>query len=210
MNGTVNINRFGALSGALFCVLAVVGSLSSGSSEKFPTGLSSKTTSITITSDSGAHVIGAFLVLLSVFFLFIFLSYFYSELKRAEGEGGWLSTVSFAGGLVVASMLLFYTGFSVAENVMPTLFGATRVTETLLELKWGPIFMLAPPLAALIGGGSMVALRSNLMPGWLAVPGILLTALLLVPYAWYPAFLAFFPWLFAVSIALFKSSDQID
>lgn len=202
-------NRFGALSGAAFCILAIVGFAISGSSGKLPVELSSKTTTISIVTESDSSVAGAYLVLLSVFFLFIFLSYLRSRLQQVESEEGWLSTVSFGGGLVVASMLLFYAGFSVSENVMPTLFGSTRVTEMLLELKWGPIFMLAPPLAALIGGGSAVALRSNLLPGWLAVPGILLTAMLLVPYAWYPAFLAFFPWLLAVSIALYKSSDQI-
>ncbi len=195
-------NRLGALSGAAFCILAIIGFAASGSSGNLPTEFSSKTTTISVVIDSDSRVAGAYLVLLSVFFLFIFLAYLRRHLLLAEGEGGWLSSVSYGGGLVVASMLLFFTGFSVAENVTPTLFGSTRISETLLELKWGPIFMLAPPVAALVGGASAAGLRFNALPRWLGLSGALIAAGLLIPYAWYPAFLAFFPWILVLSVTL--------
>ncbi len=209
MAGKANWDRFGALAGALFCIFAIIGFLATESSGTLQTELSSKTTTISIVTDSDSRVVGAYFVLLSAFFLFIFASYLRRFLQRSEQDDGWLASVSFGGGLVVASMLLFYTGFAVAENVTPTLFGATRVSETLLELNWGPIFMLAPPLAAFVGGATAVGFRFEALPRWVCWLGALITVALLVPYAWYPALLAFFPWLFIVSVVLLFQAESV-
>src|SRR3954462_5801844 len=87
--------RLGGACGILFVVLNIVGLSATGSN----------------------RTVG-YTVALAGFVLFIpFLGYLYSVLRRAEGEGGWLSITAFSAGLV---------GLAIKFGILPPELSAQR------------------------------------------------------------------------------------
>ena len=76
----------------------------------------------------------SFVGLLGLAFFFGFLAYFRSRLQRAEGENGWLTSMSYGGGLVTAAVMLVFISLDLATTAVADYGPDTQVA--LIALEW--------------------------------------------------------------------------
>ena len=152
--------------------------------------------------------LGIYLALLGVFFLFWFLGYLRRHLQQAEGEGGWLTQVAYGGGLVFAGLLLVGLSYAVAATVLSDYGDDPQVARALAVLGWEHLAVVAPPLAALVGGTAVVSLQFGASPRWLGWLGVVITLALLTP-AYFFAFLAALIWLVALGAVLLLRAGRV-
>lgn len=128
--------------------------------------------------------LAAYLTLLATFFLFGFLGYLRNELQKAEGEGGWLSSVAYGGGLVTGAVALIDVVLNIAMVTVADEAVNPEVARTLFVLSYNFGFAFAAPMAALLAATSVVIIRFGWLPwpiGWLGL-GLLVVVVALVPY----------------------------
>lgn len=152
---------------------------------------------------------GALLVGLAVASLLPFLGSLRATLRPREGERATLPTAAFAGGVVLAVMLMASAASTAAAFSSYDFYEAYQVDPSAVLLMQTVSFSTLG--FALVGGGvlvgatSLVALRARLLPRWLAVAGLPLSLLLLVGEL---ALILFVPvpllllWTFGVSVLL--------
>ncbi len=164
-------------------------------------------------SDGGNELwveVGGLLVGFALFFLLPFLASLRASLKLAEGENAVLSTAAFAGGAVMAALLVAATAINVAAFSSYDYYDAYEVPpDTVLLLQSVFFYMQGFALVGggvLVGAASVVALRTRLFPTWLAIAGLLLAAVCMFG-TW--ALFVFVPlpllvlWILVVSVLLF-------
>lgn len=137
---------------------------------------------------AGAFVLfNAVLPVFHVFFFLWFLGVLHGLLRRAEGDGSPLASVALAGGIVFIA--LSAAGFA-AEVLYPAAVsrfgdfgpdGRPFVLASLALASWLYHFCQAGA-SALIGATSLVALRTGLLPRWLALAGLVVAALTLLHF----------------------------
>ena len=173
--------RLGAVSGVLYVVL-LMGSTSTG---------------------SDAQIVIA-LELIAILLFLPFLGYLYSVLRRAEGEGAWLSATAFGAGLVDLTIKLgsIAPGFaSRTEGLDPQLHQALEKMNSVAFI----VTML--PLGVMMAAVAMVALKTRVMPLWLGLlaaitaPACLVNGMFL-DAEFGPAFLLVLLWVMLASIVL--------
>jgi hypothetical protein len=201
----LNWDRIGPLSGIIFAVLFPV-SVSLGGGENPDPAEPAADIARKLADNRSEVEIGVYAGLLGTFFLFWFLAYLYRHLRQAEGEGGWLAWATYGGGLVAGAMLLGYISIHLAGTVLSDYGSDAQVAKTLAVLQYNYIIVLAPPLAALVGGTTVIAFRFGALPQWLGWVGVPLTVLLLVPMVALGVYLSPL-WVLVVSITLFISAD---
>lgn len=204
--------RLMAAGGAVFAVLAMGGLVLAGIGEPGPDA--SRAAVLAHYGDGATELkqeLGAMLAGAAVFFLLPFLATLRSTLREAEGGRAALSWAGFAGGVVMAAMLLVAAAIDTAIVSTVGFFESYRLDADTPMLFDALAFWLQG--FALVGGGvlagsaSVVALRTRLLPRWLAIVGLVVgvaglfgeTAMgLFVPL---PALMV---WLFATSIVLVR------
>lgn len=173
--------RLGAVSGLLYVVL-LVGFTSIGSDAQY-----------VITVE-----------LIAMLLFLPFLGYLYSVLRRAEGEGGWLSATAFGAGLVDLTIKLgsLAPGFaSRTEGLNPQLHQALEKMNSVAFI----VTML--PLGVMLGAVAIVALKTRVLPLWLGLlaaitaPACLVNGMFL-DAEFGPAFLLFMLWVALASVVL--------
>ncbi len=173
--------QLGALSGVLY-VLLLMGSTSTG-------------------SDAQIVII---LELIAILLFLPFLGYLYSVLRRAEGEGAWLSATAFGAGLVDLTIKLgsIAPGFaSRTEGLDPQLHQALEKMNSVAFI----VTML--PLGVMMAAVATVALKTRVLPLWLGLlaaitaPACLVNGMFL-DAEFGPAFLLFLLWVMLASIVL--------
>ena len=173
--------RLGALSGVLYVVL-LMGSTSTG---------------------SDAQIVIA-LELIAILLFLPFLGYLYSVLRRAEGEGAWLSPTAFGAGLVDLTIKLgsIAPGFAArTEGLDPQLHQALEKMNSVAFI----VTML--PLGVMMAAVATVALKTRVLPLWLGLlaaitaPACLVNGMFL-DAEFGPAFLLFLLWVTTASIVL--------
>ncbi len=173
--------RLGALSGVLYVVL-LMGSTSTG-------------------SDAQIVIV---LELIAILLFLPFLGYLYSVLRRAEGEGAWLSPTAFGAGLVDLTIKLgsIAPGFaSRAEGLDPQLHQALEKMNSVAFI----VTML--PLGVMMAAVAIVILKTRVLPLWLGLLAALTAPACLVNGTFLdaefgPAFLLFLLWVMLASIVL--------
>ncbi|MDP9455015.1 MAG: hypothetical protein M3Q71_24385 [Chloroflexota bacterium] len=173
--------RLGAISGVLFVVL-LFGPSSTG-------------------SDAQIVVV---LEMIAMLFFIPFLGYLYSVLRRAEGEGGWLSATAFGAGLVDLTIKLGSIAPSFAaqqQGLDPQLHDALHKMNSVAFI----VTML--PIGVMMAAVAIVVLKTRVLPPWLG-----LLAALTAPACWVngmfldaefgPAFLLFLLWVICASVVL--------
>ena len=136
--------------------------------------------------------------------LFIpFLGYLFSVLRRAEGEGGWLSVTAFGAGLLALTIKL--------GSAAPS-FAARDLEEgplhTALHTMNGVAFVLSMlPLGVLVAATAIVVLKTRVLPMWLGWISAVTAPVLLVNGTFFeaefvPAFLLFALWIALTSAVL--------
>jgi len=172
-------DRFAAAGGAVFAVLLITGLVlaemgmpgSDAGREEVLVHFGSDRTEL-------RQEIGATLAGFAVFFLLPFLSSLRSTLRAHEGGRAILSTAAFAGGLVMAALLLVSSALVTAVSSTAGFFDAYRLDADTPLLFSALSFWLQG--YALVAGGvlaasaSLVALKTRVLPRWLAIIGIVL------------------------------------
>lgn len=93
------LERIGAGSGILFVVLMIVGFGIVGEvSDELESRPAAEIARDYVDRSSDAEV-GGIIQLFGLLAFFFFLAYFHRHLRNAEGEGGWLASVAYAGGV---------------------------------------------------------------------------------------------------------------
>lgn len=173
--------RLGAVSGVLYVVL-LMGSTSTG-------------------SDARIVIV---LELIAILLFLPFLGYLYSVLRRAEGEGAWLSATAFGAGLVDLTIKLgsIAPGFaSRTEGLDPQLH------QALEKMNSVAFIVTLLPLGVMMAAVATVALKTRVLPLWLGLlaaitaPACLVNGMFL-DAEFGPAFLLVLLWVTLASIVL--------
>jgi hypothetical protein len=141
----------------------------------------------------------------AVFFLLWFVAYLRHRLQAAEGEGGWLASVAYGGGLVSAALMLVAIALELASTVVAQHGGDPAAAKTLFSIGWEYYGVLGPPMGAMAGATAIAGLRHRILPAWLCLPGLALAA-----FAAFGAFYGAFPvflislWLVPLSVVLVR------
>ena len=153
--------RLGALSGIVFVAILIAGFIVAEGATDVEAHDPATIIAAEFADNRDRLEAGGSIGLISLFFLFWFLGYLRSCLQQAEGEGGWVASVAFGGGLLAAGMLLVSGGFTLAGSVLSDYGRDPQVARTLAVLNWDWIAVVSVPLAALVGGTAVVGLRFN-------------------------------------------------
>ena len=203
----MNWERMGALSGALFALLTMASFVVAGDAT---VNLDPTSTSAIVAkafADGSDRVSrGGFILLLGLLSFFWFLGYLRRTLQAAEGEGGWLVSVAYGGGLVAIAVWLG----GLAINMATTSVSAetdTPVAKVLLTLQWDYIWLFAPPLIAFTLASSVIAIRFRALPRWVGWVGVLVALALLMP--WVGAVFAM-AWVLVASIVLLLKTTPLE
>ena len=145
--------------------------------------------------------LAAYLTLLGTFFFFGFVGYLRKELQMAEGDGGWLSSMAFGGGLVVGTVALGRLGLALASGTVVDHAVDPEVARTLYVLLFEFDFAFAAPMAALVAATSVVILRDRFLPRPIGLLGIAMVVFALAPLA--PGFGAGVSFLWILLLAAF-------
>ena len=198
--------RLGALSGIVFVVRLVV---SGGITQSNDADLSPESPSTEIAREfvdqSGQDEVGILVAFVGLIFFFWFLAYFRLHLEQSEGEGGWLHSVAYGGGLVGAGMLLVLGGLDIATTSVSKYGPDTEAAKALFALTWNSIWLIASPLIALTAAASVVIIRFRALPGWVGWIGIVVALSLFMPWIGMVGFMA---WVLIVSVVLLTRAGR--
>ncbi len=173
LNGRAAVG-LGGIGGLLFVVLFVPSYLSAPDTPIATSGPQDVIDYFTDRQD-GILTLNGLLLIFAAFFFLGFLGMLHSVLKDAEGEGYGFSSVSLAGGLLFITLVL--AGAAV-EIVYPATLARFENFQQDAQLGFlslalsGWMYRFAfVGMAALIAAASGVALRTGVLPGWLAWAG---------------------------------------
>jgi hypothetical protein len=190
--------RYAHLTGVVTVVLVIVGFAVGGDT---PGGDASAAKVATFySSHSGKEIAAAVLVGLAGVALVFFAASLRGVLRGAEGEGGWLSTAAFGGGVIsgagfMTAATLHFALADYADNVRPVAAQAINAIDNDFFLPF------VGGLGVLVLASGLLAIRSAVLPKWLGWVGILIFISIFTP-AGFIGFAASGIWLVVVSILL--------
>ncbi len=142
----------------------------------------------------------------TIFFLF-FVGGLRSTLRSAEGGAGTFSAIAFAGGVVAATGMLIFSGFTwVLVDGVEDFDPATA--QTLNALNANFFFPLAGGLVTLLFATGLVTIRTAALPAWVGWLAIVIAVVTFTPVGFF-AFLASIVWVLIVSIVLWTRTPEI-
>jgi hypothetical protein len=124
---------------------------------------------------SGSHRVGLGLELLGLSLLVVFLARAAAYLRSAEGPGSWLPGLALAGGLVTVSVKLAFAAPYVVGLAVTDLPGEQALL--LQRLNDAAFLVSAMTSGLMVLGLAGSALRSRVVPRWLAAVGLPVAAL---------------------------------
>lgn len=206
--GGVADARFGAGAGVVFALLSFPSSMLLAVTDVEPTDPAADIAAQFVET-RGRVGLGVILTLLSMFFLLVFVSYLYRWLRQAEGDRGWLSTLAFAGGLLVVVTLLMGLLIAFAGTLLEDYGDDPAIARMLLVLGWRSGIIVIVPMAALVGGTAAVAARTGELPRWLSTSGLVLAgSMLVIPVAAIP-YLFSTLWIGMVAVTLLTRAGPL-
>jgi hypothetical protein len=210
--GMTTITRLGTGAGAAYVALSIIGNDVLGGSDSPVPGSSPGAFARWLTDHrpSGAGWIAPALELVALLCFVVFVAALYDVLRRSERERTWLPAAALAAGIVSAAVKLgaappMLAAFELAKRGIDP-----QLATALVEIN-GYAFLLTWAVdAVLIGSAAAVALRTAVLPRWLAVAGAVIAPLLLASLAGGaaapPVFLLALLWFVAVSVSLSRAS----
>jgi len=150
------------------------------------------------------------LELVAMLFFIPFLGYLYGVLRRAEGEGGWLSATAFGAGLVDLTIKLgsIAPSFAAQEGLGPQLH------DTLHKMNSVAFIVTMLPIGVMLAATAVVILKTRVLPAWLGLlaaitaPACLINGMFL-DAEFGPAFLLFLLWVTIASIVMTLRAGRI-
>jgi len=204
------LTRWAALGGVAYVVLFILGVFVSDSGQ--PDFDAPPAEVIKYWSDSGNRdqaALGWGLIVLGVFFFLWFLGALREFLRRANADG-LLTTLAMVGGSVYAALTLTGAGLQAGiltmsddtyrDQVFPALIHAARDAGYVLHTSGGA------GAAALIIGASLAFRRAGLVPGWVAVVGVIIGILAIGSIFFIPMILVAI-WFVVASFLLFRAAS---
>jgi hypothetical protein len=206
-----------ALSGVFFVALFIAGLVLSGVLAPAPyplPGASSAEIVRYFSEGRTAVFMLGFLQALSAISLFVFAACVAAFVRRTATETRTLSGLTLAGGTLAAAFLLLAALLSwvLALTVSEGSSAHASALHYLIFLTGGPAHVAW--LAPFVGAGSIAALKTKSLPGWISWVGIAAAAISLlcvVSLIWYPASIFIplgrvlsFVWSIAVSVVLVR------
>ena len=175
-------------------------------------------------SASGPEVRGlSFFHSLAALALLAFASHLHGLLARYERGSGRLSTLAFGGGAMAATFLLL-SALLFWALARPATAGEPELARALFDLSYlaGGLGLLLS-LSAFVGASSLLALRTGVLPAWIARTGVVTAIVSLLAAATMLAgsgalgpggvvviaALPPFAWVFAASIALVRAGRAL-
>jgi hypothetical protein len=166
----------------------------------------------TDSANQGRAQMASFLIVLAGLFFLWFIAGLRSRLARAEGAAGVRTTLAFGAGLVssglwiVAAAFWMGVGYTAQETREYTVDPDTvRLVAEMAYLIW--VFGTAVALV-LVLATSLVALRTDLLPRWLAWAGLPVAAVILLT-ALFVGFFVFLAWVLATSVLLLVHGELV-
>ena len=189
-----------ALLGVLFVVLFVVITILIGEGQD----ATEKTTAELIKhyrDNDTQETIGAFLIALAAVVSLFWGGWLRRVLREAEGEGGILSTVAFAGAIVFASGAIVGAAVHLELADYSDNLDVIRpaVLQTLNAFDWENFFFFPVGLGTMVLASSLSALRHGSLPKWLAWVGIVIVIVTFTP-AFFVGFFGLPLWILIVSV----------
>ena len=197
--------RYAPLTGALFVVVVTIGFAVGGDT---PDADASGSEVIDFYKDKeGRQFVATLLVVLGAVALVWFASSLRSILRTAEGGTGRVSNIAFAGGVGAA------VGFWVSAAIHFTLADVggdldAAAVQALNALDSDSFLAFAPGIAILLLATALVALRSAVLPSWLAWIAIVVFVASFTPVG-FVAFILSGVWIIVVSILLFRAQPAV-
>jgi len=195
-----NLQRLAPLTGVLFVVLVVVSFLIGGE----PPDADERPREIVewYVDNEGMVVLGAVMSALGAVSLVFFAAYLRRVLQRGEQGIGVLSLAAFGGGLVAATgggtdSAFRFALAEFADEISP-------VGVQAIHAVWsGFFFPMVIGIGALVLATSLAALRTRIIPVWLAWIGFVIFVVFFTP-AGFIAFLVSALWIIVVSVLLWR------
>jgi Na+-driven multidrug efflux pump len=196
------MERIAALSGSVAVALLFV-YIAAGAPEGDPEDPASAIAAAMAENQESARV-AAYVGLAAAFALLWFVAYLHGQLRRAEGDEGWLATVALGGGLMAIALLLVEVSFTLAESTLASYDADTQVAKTYLIYHWWFASVLAPGLSAMVAASTLVGWRFGALPRWLNWLGTVIVVLMLLAVTQTPGLAAALGilWILPASIAL--------
>ena len=157
-------------------------------------------------ADDGRIIAGTIMFLIGVGLFFFFLGALRDTLAAAEGPVASLTRIAYAGGVATGTCLALLPGGDMAGALNNDDLDASAA---LALNSVGDAFFLAAEylLPVLLVGTALVALRTRVLPAWLAWLSLLIALVLLTGYIGWAALLFAFPiWVLIVSIMLWRGT----
>jgi hypothetical protein len=194
------LQRYAPLAGVVFVVLIVIAVIIGGES---PDPDDSRRSVVEFWTDNDTEqiwssAIGAWS---SIFFVW-FAGSLRSALREREGGSARLSALSFAGAIIAAGGLLGLAslGFAAADTAGDV---PGDVTQTLSVLGSEFFFPVAAGYAIFLLAAGILAVRTAVLPAWLAWSAIVVGVLCVTPVGFF-ALLVGLVWLLIVSVLLYR------
>jgi hypothetical protein len=194
----MNAKQLAPLSGVVAVVLIIVAFAVGGESPEAsdPVG---EVISYYTDNDTDVQISSALLAFGAFFFL-IFSTTVAGLLRRAQGESGGSSALSFAGGIVFAVGLTIFAGIGfTAGEVIGDVDPA--VVETLNALGMDMFFTVAVGTGAFLLGTGVATLKTGVLPTWLGWAAVVIGIVAITPAGFF-GFLALGVWTLIASIML--------
>ncbi len=141
-----------------------------------------------------------------------FLTYLWSLLRTAEGEGGWLSTLALAAGVsgILLKLASHAPELAIHRNGIDK---GTQLYKALDSTAGAATLMSLYPLAICCAAVAVIALRERVLPRWLGIfTGVTAVALAVnagfVFASFVPALLLFLLWTLVTSIVLLRRTPS--
>jgi hypothetical protein len=206
------MEKWAALSGAVFVLLAVIGTFIAGS----PPKVSDPNPKIIkfVVDNQDALKVSSYIAGLGVVFFLVFLGIVWTRLSRAEGGPGRLAGTSAMAGVAVAAIAS--VGFAINA------YSALHPLDSPTTYRLGTVVFGVLSFAALVfvEAASIVIIRTKFLPVWLGWLGMLSALVWLVGGAavateddaifavGFASFLVWALWLLIFSVMLFRTSDS--
>lgn len=198
--GQGRLERVAPLAGALFTVVFAIGFLTSGDT---PDTDAPGEEVISHYSDSGKIYFAIFALLLGAVLFMFFAGVLRGALAASSGAPEWLATVVFGGAVIYAVALAIFA-MSQVMLLDASDLGQPQVAQALNIFDNDNFFPAVLGLATILLATGWHALRSAVLPRWLAWAAIVLGVLAVAGPAGIAAFLLFPIWVLGVSVVLYQ------
>jgi hypothetical protein len=213
--------RLGAASGIVYVAVILGPNLIQGGPSEEPTMTAAEAIAHSCTTAAAQPTDAIYPIITQVlgylFFLF-FLGSLWSALRRAEGDGGWLSAAAFGGGLVSLAIKFSGSPAGVAASRNACAGIDPQLWQVLQDMNSASYFTTFFPLAILSAATAVVAIRFGApLPRWLGwISAVVAVGLLVDGFAGtlYSrdvglSYLLFMLWTLAASIVLIWRAGQV-